>query len=134
MKSQTVSFYLLNKLSLHQNLLIHHMVQYKFQPYYLLQLLVQENRFNRLYLVQNNYSLNYIQFLLFHLLQWIRIFKLRMVQNIVELNEKLQEWSIVYNTIRPHSAIKCKSPNELELSKADESELIENKCLMKRQK
>lgn len=31
------------------------------------------------------------------------------------LNEKIQEWSVIYNTIRPHSSIGYQTPDELEL-------------------
>ncbi len=32
-----------------------------------------------------------------------------------ELNIQIQEWSVVYNTIRPHSSIGYQTPDELEL-------------------
>lgn len=35
-------------------------------------------------------------------------------QSIPKLNEKIQEWSVVYNTIRPHSSIDYLTPDELE--------------------
>ena len=35
-------------------------------------------------------------------------------QSIPRLNEKIQEWSVVYNTIRPHSSIDYLTPDELE--------------------
>ena len=34
--------------------------------------------------------------------------------SIPKLNEKIQEWSVVYNTIRPHSSIDYLTPDELE--------------------
>ena len=35
-------------------------------------------------------------------------------QSIPKLNEKIQEWSVIYNTIRPHSSIDYLTPDELE--------------------
>ena len=31
-----------------------------------------------------------------------------------ELNQKIQDWSVTYNTIRPHSSIKYATPMEVE--------------------
>ena len=31
-----------------------------------------------------------------------------------ELNMQIQEWSVIYNTIRPHSSIGYQTPDELE--------------------
>ena len=39
-------------------------------------------------------------------LEWFR--------SIPELNEAIQEWSVIYNTIRPHSSIDYLTPDELE--------------------
>ncbi len=36
-------------------------------------------------------------------------------QSMPKLNEKIQEWSVIYNTIRPHSSIDYLTPDELEL-------------------
>jgi putative transposase len=36
-------------------------------------------------------------------------------KSMEELNIQIQEWSVVYNTIRPHSSISYKTPDELEL-------------------
>lgn len=41
-------------------------------------------------------------------LEWFR--------SMEELNEQIQEWTVIYNTIRPHSSIGFKTPDELELS------------------
>lgn len=35
-------------------------------------------------------------------------------ESIPKLNEKIQDWWLVYNTIRPHSSIDYQTPNELE--------------------
>lgn len=40
-------------------------------------------------------------------------------QNMEVLNEKIQEWSVVYNTLRPHSSIGYLTPDELEQAKPD---------------
>lgn len=40
-------------------------------------------------------------------LEWFR--------SMEELNEHIQEWAVTYNTIRPHSSIGYKTPDELEL-------------------
>lgn len=40
-------------------------------------------------------------------LEWFR--------SMDELNERIQEWSVIYNTIRPHSSIGYKTPDEIEL-------------------
>ncbi len=39
-------------------------------------------------------------------LEWFR--------SMEELNEHIQEWTVVYNTVRPHSSIGYKTPDELE--------------------
>ena len=36
-------------------------------------------------------------------------------KSLDQLNEQIQEWSVVYNTIRPHSSIDYKTPDEMEL-------------------
>ena len=35
-------------------------------------------------------------------------------QSLEILNEKIQEWSVTYNTIRPHSSIDYLTPDEIE--------------------
>ncbi|HQU61250.1 MAG TPA: integrase core domain-containing protein, partial [Saprospiraceae bacterium] len=35
-------------------------------------------------------------------------------KSMEQLNEQIQEWSVVYNTIRPHSSIDFKTPDEME--------------------
>ena len=40
-------------------------------------------------------------------LEWFR--------SMEELNEQIQEWTVIYNTIRPHSSIGYQTPDELEL-------------------
>lgn len=36
-------------------------------------------------------------------------------QSIEELNDRIQEWAVIYNTIRPHSSIGYQTPDELEM-------------------
>ncbi len=36
-------------------------------------------------------------------------------KSLDQLNEQIQEWSVVYSTIRPHSSIDFKTPDEMEL-------------------
>lgn len=35
--------------------------------------------------------------------------------SLAVLNEKIQQWSVIYNTIRPHSSISYQTPDEIEL-------------------
>ena len=39
---------------------------------------------------------------------------LKKKKSMEQLNEQIQEWSVVYNTIRPHSSIDFKTPDEME--------------------
>jgi transposase InsO family protein len=34
-------------------------------------------------------------------------------RNVIELNPELQKWEYVYNSIRPHQALKYKTPSQL---------------------
>ena len=36
-------------------------------------------------------------------------------KSMEELNDRIQEWAVIYNTIRPHSSIGYLTPDELEL-------------------
>lgn len=38
-------------------------------------------------------------------------------ESLEALNEDIQQWSVIYNTIRPHSSLEYKTPDELELEK-----------------
>lgn len=38
-------------------------------------------------------------------------------ESLEALNEDIQQWSVIYNTIRPHSSLGYKTPDELELEK-----------------
>ena len=42
-------------------------------------------------------------------LEWFR--------GLEELNEQIQQWAVIYNTLRPHSSIWYKTPDELEMQK-----------------
>lgn len=45
----------------------------------------------------------------------VECLNLEWFSSLEALNEKIQEWSVIYNTIRPHSSISYKTPDELEL-------------------
>lgn len=40
-----------------------------------------------------------------------------LVESIDGLSDDIQQWSLIYNTIRPHSSLGYKTSNELELQK-----------------
>jgi putative transposase len=44
-------------------------------------------------------------------LEWFR--------GLEELNEQIQQWAVIYNTLRPHSSIGYQTPDELELKQQD---------------